>query len=144
MRTAMNSPVFDSRSLTHPALRVGIDIAQISAIGASLEAFGERFLGRIFSPAEAAYAAQSPALAPQRLAARFAAKEATMKAFGWSEAGVGWREIEVTRGADGACSLALHGNAASLAAAGGWTEICVSLSHDGDYATAMVAALAPK
>ncbi len=128
----------------HPALRIGIDVAQISAIGASLAAFGERFLGRIFSAAEAAYATQTPALAPQRLAARFAAKEAAMKAFGWSEAGVAWHEIEVTRAADGACSLALHGSAARLAAASGWTEICVSLSHDGDYATAVVAALAPQ
>lgn len=127
-----------------PALRVGIDIAQISAIGASLEAFGARFLGRIFSPAEAAYATQSLPLAPQRLAARFAAKEAAMKAFGWSDAGVAWREIEVTRAADGACALALHGSAARLAAEGGWTDICVSLSHDGDYATAVVAALAPR
>lgn len=143
MRAAMNPPLFNS-SLTRPALRVGIDIAQISAIGASLEAFGERFLRRLFSPAEAAYATQSPALAPQRLAARFAAKEATIKAFGWSEAGIDWREIEVTRAADGTCSLALHGSAARLAAAGGCTEICVSLSHDGDYATAVVAALAPR
>jgi holo-[acyl-carrier protein] synthase len=140
----MNPHVFTSAPTLHPALSVGIDIAQISAVGASLATFGERFLGRIFSAAEAAYATQSPALAPQRLAARFAAKEAAMKAFGWSEAGVAWREIEVTRTDDGACALALHGSAARMAAAGGWTEICVSLSHDGDYATAVVAALAPQ
>jgi holo-[acyl-carrier protein] synthase len=140
----MNPHVFTSAPTMHPALSVGIDIAQISAVGASLTTFGERFLGRIFSAAEAAYATQSPALAPQRLAARFAAKEAAMKAFGWSEAGVAWREIEVTRTDDGACALALHGSAARMAAAGGWTEICVSLSHDGDYATAVVAALSPK
>ncbi len=142
MRTAMNPHVFTSTSSKHSALRIGIDIAQISEIGASLADFGERFLARIFSPGESAYATQSPALAPQRLAARFAAKEAAMKAFGWSEAGVAWRDIEVTRTAEGACSLALHGSAARFAAAGGWTEICVSLSHDGDYATAVVAALA--
>ena len=67
-----------------------------------------------------------------------------MKAFGLSEAGVGWRDIEVTRAADGACSLALHARAAEWAERSGCTQISVSLSHDGDYAAAVVAALAPR
>ncbi|MBC8054992.1 MAG: holo-ACP synthase [Rhizobiales bacterium] len=125
-------------------LRVGIDIAQISAIDASLASFGERFLRRIFSESEVEYATQVPALAAQRLAARFAAKEAAMKAFGLSEAGIGWRDIEVTRDAEGACALALHARAAALVEASGCTQIAVSLSHDGDYATAVVAAIAPR
>lgn len=126
-----------------PGLRLGIDITQISAIAASVESFGERFLRRIFSPDEIAYATAVPALSAQRLAARFAAKEAAIKAFGLSEAGIGWRDIEVTRRADGACALALHRRAAALATRTGCTQISVSLSHDGDYATAVVAALAP-
>ncbi len=130
---------------TTPAgLRMGIDITQISAIAASIANFGERFMQRIFSADEVAYATQVAALTAQRLAARFAAKEAAIKAFGLSEAGIGWRDIEVTRAADGACSLALHRRAAALAAQSGCTEISVSLSHDGDYATAVVAALAPR
>lgn len=127
-----------------PGLRVGIDITQISAIGASIATFGERFMRRLFSESEVAYATQVPSLTAQRLAARFAAKEAAIKAFGLSEAGVGWRDIEVKRAADGACSLTLHARAAEWAERSGCTQISVSLSHDGDYATAVVAALAPR
>lgn len=122
-----------------PGLCVGIDIAQISAVADSLANFGEHFLRRIFSDAEVAYATQVPAQTAQRLAARFAAKEAAMKAFGLSDAGVGWRDIEVHRAADGACSLRLHARAAECAAQRGWRDIAVSLSHDGDYAAAVVA-----
>jgi len=129
---------------THPGLRLGIDITQISAIAASIANFGDRFMQRLFSRDEVAYATQVPALTAQRLAARFAAKEAAIKAFGLSEAGIGWRDIEVTRAADGACALALHRRAATIAAQSGCTQISVSLSHEGDYATAVVAALAPR
>ena len=127
---------------TLPGLRVGIDIAQISAVAESFAHFGERYTRRIFSDAEAAYAMQVPAQAAQRLAARFAAKEAAMKAFGLSEAGVSWRDIEVWRAADGACSLVLHARAAQWALRSGCHQFAVSLSHDGDYATAVVAAVA--
>ncbi len=126
-----------------PGLRVGIDIAQISAIGASIDGFGQRFTGRFFTPAEIAYAEQAPASTRQRFAARFAAKEATIKAFGLSEEGVAWSDIEVRRSADGGCTLALHGRVAALVERSGCTQIALSLSHDGDYATAMVVAMAP-
>jgi len=125
-------------------LRVGIDVVQISAIADSLAEFGERFMHRIFTAGEVAYACAAPALTTQRLAARFAAKEAGFKAFGLSEAGIGWRDIEVKKSADGGCTLAFHGRAAEIAQRSGCTEIALSLSHDGDYATAMVAALAPR
>ena len=126
-----------------PRLRVGVDVVQISAVADSLAVFGERYKRRLFSNDEVAYAVSSPALAAQRLAARFAAKEAAIKAFGWSEAGIDWRDIEVRRAADGSCSLALHGKAAALVERSACTQIAVSLSHDGDCATAIVAALAP-
>jgi holo-[acyl-carrier protein] synthase len=124
-------------------LCIGIDLVQISAVEASIQSFGAHFMQRIFSDDEVAYALRSPALTAQRLAARFAAKEAAMKAFGLSEAGVGWRDIEVLRHEDGACSLQLHRKAAEIAASTGCTQIALSLSHDGDYATAMVAAQVP-
>jgi holo-[acyl-carrier protein] synthase len=143
MQALMNTHEFNPSNATAARLRVGVDIAQISAIEASLADFGARFLRRIFREGEVAYAMQSPELAAQRLAARFAAKEAAMKAFGLSEAGVGWRDIEVVRAADGACSLVLHAAAAEWAGRSGCSEIALSLSHDGDYATAFVAALAP-
>jgi holo-[acyl-carrier protein] synthase len=123
-------------------LRVGIDLVQISAIAASIDAFGDRFMHRIFSDDEVAYAKGSPALTAERLAARFAAKEAAMKVFGLSEAGVAWRDIEVVRDTDGACSLQLHRKAADIAGSLGCGQVAMSLSHDGDYATAVVAALA--
>jgi holo-[acyl-carrier protein] synthase len=123
-------------------LRVGIDLVQISAIAQSIEAFGDHFMHRIFSDDEVAYAKGSPALTAERLAARFAAKEAAMKVFGLSEAGIAWRDIEVRRDSSGACSLKLHRKAADIAASLGCAQVAVSLSHDGDYATAVVAAMA--
>ena len=125
-------------------LRVGIDIVQISAIAESLAQFGEHFERRIFTPGEIAYASAAPDQKAERLAARFAAKEAGFKAFGLSEAGIGWRDIEVRKLATGGCTLVLHGRAAEAVERSGCTDISVCLSHDGDYATAMVAALAPR
>ena len=125
-------------------LRVGIDIAQISTIADSLDEFGDRFARRIFTPDEMAYAKAAPSQTAQRLAARFAAKEAGFKAFGLSEAGISWRDIEVRKSPDGSCTLRFHGRAAETVERSGCTEIALSLSHDGDYATALVAALAPR
>jgi holo-[acyl-carrier protein] synthase len=121
-------------------LRTGIDVVQISRIRESLNAFGERFSHRLFSTDEIAYAASDDALAAERFAARFAAKEAAIKAFGLSEAGIDWREIEVRRHADGDCSLRLHGRAALHARHPRDEDVALSLSHAGDYAVAIVTA----
>jgi len=112
-------------------LRVGIDLVQVSRIAGSLDAFGERFLHRVYTAGELAYAQRDP----ERLAARFAAKEAAKKALGLD--GVGWRELEVVREDSGACELVLHG--AARAAAGTCT-LALSMSHEGDHATAVVIA----
>ena len=64
-----------------------------------------------------------------------------MKALDLGDAGVGWRDIEVLQMDNGACRLTLHGRAAQLVAARGVEDIALSLSHDGDYATAVVTAL---
>ena len=125
-------------------LRVGIDIVQISAIADSLAQFGQHFTRRIFTADEIAYANAAPSQTVQRLAARFAAKEAGFKAFALSEAGIGWRDIEVRKCADGSCTLVFHGRAVEAVQRSGCTEISLSLSHDGDYATALLAALAPR
>jgi holo-[acyl-carrier protein] synthase len=120
-------------------MRLGIDVVQVSRVGESLASFGERFMQRLFTSDELAYATSVEALTVERLAARFAAKEAALKAFDWCESGIDWREIEVQRQHGGACRLALHGKAAAMAgidAAG----IALSLSHDGDYAMAVVTA----
>ncbi|HZY19059.1 MAG TPA: holo-ACP synthase [Ramlibacter sp.] len=125
-------------------VRLGIDIVHIPRIAESLRAFGERFEGRLFAPGEIAYSRSAPDQHAQRLAARFAAKEATIKAVGLSEAGVNWREMEVRRHADGSCELVLHGVAAQAARAAGIARCIVCLSHDGDYAAAVVAALSDR
>ncbi|MBW8829951.1 MAG: holo-ACP synthase [Burkholderiales bacterium] len=119
--------------------RVGIDIVQISRIGESIRRFGDRFLLRLFTADELAYASSVPTLMAQRLAARFAAKEAALKAFDLCEAGIDWRDMEVCRLPDDAYRLMLHGKAAAIAGASN-NDIMLSLSHDGDYAMAVVAA----
>ena len=119
---------------------VGIDLVRIRRIAASLTEFGERFLRRVFTDAEVAHATASPALTAERLAARFAAKEAAMKALGLAERGAGWRQIEVTRQPSGMCRLSLHDAAREAADESGVVDLAVSLSREGDYAVAIVVA----
>lgn len=121
-----------------PPMSVGIDLVQLSAVRESIAKFGERFMRRVFTEAELTYATAAPDLTESRLAARLAAKEAAIKALDLAERGVGWREIEVTRGPSGAPALVLHGNALAAAEEAGGTTLSVSLSHEGDYATAVV------
>jgi holo-[acyl-carrier protein] synthase len=125
-------------------LRTGTDLVQVSRIAESLENFGEKFIRRLFTEHEIAYAMSSEALQAERFAKRFAAKEATIKALNLSEVGLDWRQIEVLRDASGQCSLALHGAARDAAERAHVRELALSLSHAGDYATAMVVALAAK
>jgi holo-[acyl-carrier protein] synthase len=116
--------------------RIGVDIVQISRVVDSLAQFGERFRRRLFTDHELACADEGATV--DRLAARFAAKEAALKAFDLCEAGIDWREIEVRKLPNGACHLALHGKAAALA--GAWArDAALSLTHDGDHALAVVA-----
>jgi holo-[acyl-carrier protein] synthase len=128
------------RSPAPTQLRVGIDLVQISRIAESLEKFGDRFLRRVFTEDEIVYATAAPSQAPARLAARFAAKEAAVKALGLADRGVNFREIEVRRSESGECALSLRGGADRAARLAGLGELAVSLSHEGDYATAVVIA----
>lgn len=121
-------------------VRTGVDLVHVPRIEASLADLGERFLQRLFTAQEQAYALAAPVHTAERLAARFAAKEAVIKALNLSEVGVHWRDIEVCRAEDGACSLALHGRAAEVARSLRVTEMSLSLSHDGDQAVAFVVA----
>ncbi len=119
-------------------LRVGMDLVQVSRVGESLERFGARFLRRLFTDAEIEYATAVSALAPERLAARFAAKEAAIKALGLTGRGVSFRHIEVRRAPSGQCELILHGDVDAYARAAGVADLAVSLSHEGDLAAAVV------
>ncbi len=114
-------------------MRVGTDLVQISRIAESLDRFGARFVRRVFTADEAAYATT-----PGRLATRFAAKEAAKKALALD--GVGWRDLEVRRADNGDCELVLHGAARAAADARGVRELALSMSRGGDYATATVIA----
>jgi holo-[acyl-carrier protein] synthase len=118
-------------------LRLGMDMVSVADLRASIDEFGERFVDRLFSPAEQADAAAVPALKAERLAARFAAKEAAIKAFDLSGAGVSWRELEVRCDDRGACRLRLHGRAALLADV---QEAALSLSQGRGHAIAVVLA----
>jgi holo-[acyl-carrier protein] synthase len=124
-------------------VRVGIDTVSVPAIADSLLQFGERFVQRLFTAREAADAAavHGDSARHERLAARFAAKEAVIKALDLPQAGVGWREIELVRQANGRPALALHGRAAELAVQAGVREWAVSISHDAGQACAVVVGL---
>jgi holo-[acyl-carrier protein] synthase len=123
------------------SMRLGFDLVQISQIANSIEHFGKAFKTRLFTLGELAYAERSEAFRADRLAARFAAKEAVIKALGLSEAGISWRDIEVCKQPGGDCEIVLHGRVAELADAAGLSKLLLSLSHDGDYAGAFVTAI---
>lgn len=117
---------------------LGIDFVQVSRIEEAVQRRGERFLKRLFTEGELAYCAQQHD--PSRhWAARFAAKEAAMKALGtgWS-GGISWKSIEVSNLASGQPTLLLHGASAERARNLGATGFFVSLSHDGGFAQACV------
>jgi holo-[acyl-carrier protein] synthase len=117
-------------------LLVGIDLVTVEEVRRSIADHGERYLSRVYTADELADADRAPA----RLAARFAAKEATMKALGRSDEAFGWREIAVARDADGRPSLCLSGPVASLARLRGVRSLTVSLTHEREYAAAVVVA----
>ena len=122
-------------------IRAGIDLVRISDIASSLATFGDAFAQRLFTDAERDYAnsASDAALMAARYAARFAAREAAIKAFNLAEVGVNWRELEVVRLPDGSCTIVPSGRA--LAAIGPLSQCVLSMSHEGDYAVAMVLAV---
>jgi holo-[acyl-carrier protein] synthase len=120
---------------------VGVDDVDIERFAASLERT-PGLAARLFTPAERAYAdAAEPRTAVQRMAARFAAKEAVLKALGKGLGACGFHDIEVVRDTgSGAPTLALHAGAAELAAAAGVTAWHLSLTHTEARATAFVVA----
>jgi len=117
---------------------LGLDIAEIDRIEAAITRHGAPFLERLFTPAEVSYC-ESHKNRFERYAARFAAKEAAMKALGtgWSH-GVRWRDIEVTREPSGKPTLSLAGAAREIAARLGVKNISLSITHSGNLALAQV------
>jgi holo-[acyl-carrier protein] synthase len=116
------------------SVRVGIDLVSVEEVERSIAAHGERYLSRIYSEQELL----DSRARPSRLAARFAAKEAAMKALGRENEGFGWKSIEVKRRDDGQPTLELAGEAAELAHRRGVRQVTVSLTHERDHAAAVV------
>lgn len=116
----------------------GIDIAEVPRIRMSIERFGDRFVQRIFTAGEIRYC-ESKANRVERYAARFAAKEAAMKALGtgWNH-GVRWRDCEVVRMPGGRPTMSFHGKAGEIAARLGVKNAALSISHTADQAIAQV------
>jgi holo-[acyl-carrier protein] synthase len=116
----------------------GIDIAEVPRIRLSIERFGLRFLERIYTTREMEYC-DSKANRAERYAARFAAKEAAMKALGtgWNH-GVRWRDCEVVRMPGGRPTIAFHGKAGEFAARLGVKNAALSISHTEEQAIAQV------
>lgn len=117
---------------------LGLDIAEIDRIEAAIKRHGAAFLERLYTAAEVAYC-EKHRNKYERYAARFAAKEAAMKALGtgWSN-GVRWRDIEVVRAANGKPSLKLEGKAGEVAAKLGVKNIALTITHSGNLALAEV------
>jgi holo-[acyl-carrier protein] synthase len=116
----------------------GVDLAEVARIRASIERFGAKFIDRIYTAAEIAYVARK-ANKYERYAARFAAKEAGMKAIGtgWRH-GVRWRDFEVANLPSGRPTLRLHGVAARIAEKLGVRHISLSLTHTRELGMAHV------
>lgn len=121
-------------------VRVGIDLVSVDTVRDSLHTHADRYLRRVYTDREVADCRTERGVEPERLAARFAAKEATMKALRVADEAVPWHSIEVRRDPAGWVDLALSGRAAELAAAAGVGELAVSLTHEREYASAVVIA----
>ena len=117
---------------------MGIDLTEVHRIAAMVERWGERFTGRTFTAGEREYAL-SRANSASHLAARFAAKEATLKALGVPP-GLSWHEIEVVGGGGDAPLLVLRGHALAAADKLGTVRLHLSLTHTAAVAAAVVVA----
>ena len=116
----------------------GVDIAEVPRIKAAMERFGQRFLSRVFTPEEARYCL-SKVNAAERLAARFAAKEAGMKAIGTGlRHGITWQDLEVVRLPGQRPNLRFSGKALEFADRLGCKRVHLSLSHTKEQAIAYV------
>ena len=116
----------------------GVDITEVRRVAEALERFGERFLRRVFTPLEVEYCS-SKRNKVERLAARFAAKEAALKALGTGlRHGITWQQVEVSRQPGGRPTITFSGVAAQYAARLAVKHVSLSMSHTAEHAIAMV------
>jgi holo-[acyl-carrier protein] synthase len=115
---------------------VGTDIVSIQRIEKAIERFGERFINKVFTDEEANFCKSKKEQAPY-LAARFAAKEAVLKALGTGISnGIGFKDVEVARIQGKKPEIILHGTGKKVAESLGVKDIHVSISHEADIALA--------
>jgi holo-[acyl-carrier protein] synthase len=115
---------------------IGVDLVDIDRIVAVLDRFPDRFRDRVLTAAEARYCVRKA----ERIAGRWAAKEAISKVLGLGVRGVGWREIEILPNWAGAPQVTLHARAAARAAALDLEDVTVSISHERRMAVAVAIA----
>jgi holo-[acyl-carrier protein] synthase len=112
----------------------------VEAVTQSLRDHGDRYIERVYTDREVEDCRHEGGLDAERLAARFAAKEATLKVLRPDEEGVSLRSIEVRRHPAGWVELELSGPAAALAERAGITQLALSFSHEQGLANAVVVA----
>lgn len=112
---------------------VGVDIIEIGRISRAISEWQDSFLNRIYTRVELANHTNVSSLA-----ARFAAKEAVMKALGSGTRGINWKDIEIVTNGDGAPVIRLYGRALERSKELGIAQFSISLSHSREYAVAFV------
>ncbi len=122
------------------SVRVGIDLVCVESVRESITAHGSRYLARVYTAGEIDDCRTAAGIDPERLAARFAAKEAAFKALAIGAEAVSWRDVEIQRDPDGSVKLSLSGNAARLARGSGIDCLSLSFTHERGRAAAVVIA----
>ena len=117
---------------------IGIDIVEVARIQEASRRWGARFEHRVYTDQELTYCGDAPSRY-WRLAARFAAKEATLKALGTGlTAGMRWQDVEIQANTVGKPEIVLHGEVQRYAHEHNISGIYVSMSHTNAYAVAQV------
>ena len=124
-----------------PRIKVGTDICQINRVRSVYKRFGKRFLSRVLTKNEIKYVISDKKNLINRLAGRFAGKEATSKVLGTGLRGVYFKEIEILREKSGAPKIVLYKRAKQKAKEKGLANFEVSISHEKEFAIAIVIAV---
>jgi holo-[acyl-carrier protein] synthase len=121
-------------------VRVGIDLVSVEAVRESIRTHAQRYLDRVYTERELEDCMTASGVDPERLAARFAAKEAALKVLRPGDVGLSLRAIEVRRSPGGWVELELSGVASALASDSGLSNFALSITHEAGYASAVVIA----
>jgi holo-[acyl-carrier protein] synthase len=123
------------------ALRVGTDLVPVDQVAESVARFGDRYIGRVYTAHEVSCCQGTPSVVAAGLAARFAAKEATIKVLRPVGHQPDWRSIEIRRDGAGWCAVHLTDTAAEMAREQGISNLAVSITHEAGMAAAVVVAM---